>query len=395
MTSTRTANGYAYNIVKDAFGGTFIMDSDETKTFAYIPPRQTQTNVEFKDDYVEGDVVEVQSALEGTLVCVFWNPDISRWEVSTRNGVGCSYSFTRPISKDQPVKTFREMIVDVFRLRLYMQYKAESDDVRTLEDAFTLNELPKDLCYTCVLQHPDNHIVYPSIPYVFYLKIVGVHRGTESIPRGEWGAACSVFDCNRLRVESLSKTAELSSFQSELFKSYEELTEEQTKELQFDSSDLANTESAFYPPAWILKNTRTGHVCEIANPFYEAAKAKRNMQPNTRFLYLTLLKDGHEKVEDYVNTFPKYRNEFSTFAKEYAELADGIYNTYVQYYILKKREKSYPKQHFVNAARLHHNVYLPSIADASGKKPSINLATVYKYLEGLSATKLFYYSTYV
>jgi len=394
----RTYRSTDYRITAYDRGYSLITDASYSRVFAYIPPRQTQAKADFVADFEEGDEVEVIPAIEGTLVGIFWNPDIERWEVCTRNGVGGEYAFARPTEKGETAITFREMVLESLRIQMAVGGQARAEDIVDLDDAFILEALSRKCCYTCILQHPENHLVYPSIPFVSFLKLVGIYEIVQpeegesagkaiinEVPKESvrWNFAYTVFDREYDDEITLTSAVELEEFQQERF---QEFAQAKNAGLDICSSDLSDTESVYHPPAWILTNQRTGHTCEIVNPFYEAAKEKRNMQPNMRFLYLDLLKKG--EVESYLAAFSCYKRLFSEFAEEYAAFVQSIYEVYVNYYILKQRGIEYPKKFFVHAARLHHNVYLPSIGLHERKK--ITIPVVKTYLSELSATKLFH-----
>ena len=399
--SDRTYRSTAYKITAYDRGYSLITDANYSRVFAYIPPRQTQTREDFLADFAEGDTVEAVPSIEGTLIGLFWNPDIERWELCTRNGVGCEYSFERPTEKGETATTFREMVLESFRIQMTIDKQARPEDIVELDDVFILEALSRKCCYTCILQHPANHLVYPPTPFAAFIKLVGIYEIVQpnegeslgktiinEVPTNSarWNFAHTVFDCNDEVPENLTSAAELEEYQKERFQEFERAKEQG---LQICSDDLSDSESVYYPPAWILTNPRTGHTCEIQNPFYEAAKVKRNMQPNMRFLYLDLLKK--DEVKSYLEAFPKYRRQFSTFEEEYEALIKNVYEVYVKYYILKHRDIEYPKKFFVHAARLHHNVFLPSVA--ANKRRKITADSVRTYLGELSAAKLFYYLT--
>lgn len=397
----RNYRNTGYKITAYDRGYSLITNAEYSRVFAYIPPRQTRPKADFVSDFLEGDTVEAVPSIEGTLIGIFWNSDVERWEICTRNGVGCEYSFERPTEKGKKATTFREMVVDSLRVRMSIDGKARPDDIVELDDVFILDALSRKCCYTCILQHWANHLVYPPPQYVVFLKLVGIYEIEQSedgegaskaivneVPKDSslWNFAHTVFDRNDDNLETLNTATELEEFQRERFQEFERAKEDG---LEICGRDLSDSESAYYPPAWILTNRRTGHTCEVANPFYEAAKAKRNMQPNMRFLYLDLFKKG-EGIS-YIAAFPKYRSLFSTFADEYETFIKNVHEVYVKYYILKQREIEYPKKFFVHAARLHHNVFLPSVA--TSQKQKITADSVRAYLGDLSATKLFYYLT--
>jgi hypothetical protein len=154
------------------------------------------------------------------------------------------------------------------------------------------------------------------------------------------------------------------------------------------STDLMewNKDSIYFPPAWILTNLRTGHRTEIANPFYERAKDLRNIQPNLMYLYLHLRRNN--TINGYLTTFPVYYEKFVMLEREYENFITEVHNAYVKFYILKIRDNTIPKKYFVHAARIHHDIYLPSISTVRIK---ITRSVVNVYFIHFSIAKVIYF----
>ena len=165
---SRVSRNYEYNLLSFSqtnecceYNYTVICDPSHKHIFAYVPPRQTATAEQFVQNFVEGDCVEIQDAVEGTLITFFWNEFIGEWDICTRNGVGGDYSFVRPVMSllcpAEPAivspKSYREMVFDC------LQVKRDSVN-NNFTNIAAFSELEKRLTYTCILQHTDNHIVY-------------------------------------------------------------------------------------------------------------------------------------------------------------------------------------------------------------------------------------------
>lgn len=396
-----TATAAAENNGPSAFS--ILTNPDRTRVFAYMAPRQTQTVKEFFDSYVEGQPVGISEAVEGTMITFFWNPEIDEWDICTRNSVGGNYSYLQHIrlldddgdSYPNPnstiaQKTFLQLLLDAFRMRLCTFVEGQTPpEIRDLADVVLLHNLPKEYCYTCILQHPENHIVYDLLRFTMRLYPVSIYKTTDGIIREVreeddaqlWLTANSVFD-PRIQMERRVETA-LALNDSEPFKHAFESAEY----VEITHSNVNTQDSAFYPPAWILTNQITGHRVEIPNRHYQRAKELRNLQPNMRYLWLDIRRKN--QIEQYVAAFPRYRPMFAKFREEYDRFVGKVYDAYVGYYILKRREPIIPKKYFVHAARIHHNVYLPSIA--SGQKSPVRLHTVQHYFDQFTASKMFYY----
>jgi len=403
-----------------------VVNPDRTRVFSYMASRQTTTVEKFvaafneEDEAEEGhNTIKISEAVEGTMITFFWNPEIDQWDICTRNGVGGNYSYLQPIRSlddsadggEQTIsqKSFLQMVVDVFRMKLWLGSNefAIPHKIDDLSDIPTLNSLPKEYCYTCILQHPDNHIVYDILRFTFRLNVVAIYKmvgdGTEvqeiraETDIGLWEYANGVFD-PYIQMEScvsssdeLQNSAPLShmrDFQSLSLTSSGTYTPTQTvDEFALTHCNINKNDSVFYPPAWILTNQQTGHRVEIPNLHYQRAKELRNMQPNIRYLWFVLRRN--KQIEQYLAAFPRYNTLFAQFQRDYDRFVGKVYDAYVGFYILKERLQIIPKKYFVHAAKIHHNLYLPSIA--AGHKTPIRLHTVQHYFDQFKASKMFYY----
>jgi hypothetical protein len=480
---TRDSRGYKYNILQykrqtsedKSEKYTVLTNTDQTKVFAYMAPRETATFNTLKfEDYKESDIIEVKDSIEGTMITFFWNDETDEWNICTRNGVGGDYSFAKnyeyredihntnkehfshetddcasglysaslgtsylssnPFSEaraknarrncQKPPVTFREMVVDTFRIAMITDRIIRPEDVRDLNDVILLDELSKTHCYTCILQHYTNHIVYSGTPFHSFLKLVSIYE-TGSMPPlvpydsdvtyrdcvreldnpydtcypnlyllkskedGDddiWQKAYRVFSAPRKNIYHIKTIDDLHSFKKSVFETYiETMIINGGKVCSIDISE--NDESVYYPPAWILTNVRSGQRSEVKNPFYEMAKKLRNMQPNMRYQYL-YLRDCH-LVDYYLLAFPQYKTEFAEFEKEYEQFVTEVHNAYVKFYIKKERDQLIPKCYFVHAARIHHNIYLQQ----THTRQKVTRETVKLYFEFITPTKMFYLLT--
>jgi len=386
---SRKVLDYDYTVLQFSFNGekfTLLTDKDRQTAFAYMPPRQTANIAMLSGD---GDV-EVAEAIEGTMITFFWNKCVGNWEICTRNGVGCNYSFMR----DPPLKTFREMVLDVFRAR-----RPPGTIIADLSDVEELSELNTDYCYTCILQHPENHIIYSrSLPSLHLVAVydtfampplVDEHAETplinafiEEVPVMKTRAFSHANENGKIRTAD-----KIAEFKEQIDANFATHMRTEGK-LDIYAADIDESpESLYYPPAWIVTNRQTGTRCEIANPHYELTKALRNLQPNMRYQYLCLKQLGIEGM--YLNAFPQYMRDFQKLSCDYDMFITGVYNAYVKFYIKKERENVIPKKFFVHAAGIHHGVYL---SPENGRR-KITRETVIKYFAAVPPSKMLYHLT--
>lgn len=443
----RESRGYKYSILKyqiqikeTIFGEktpdyssqeeyAVLTDDTHSKIFAYMAPRQTSGFFfdELSNQSTQQHTIEVKESIEGTMITVFWNDDTNEWNICSRNGVGCDYSFIRPLNRtDPPNKTFRQMFIDAFD-------SPDGDQLNELDAVSILNDLSKSHCYTCMLQHPENHIVYSAeAGYGPHLNLVAIYELNAMPPlvsivsdefidgcvrelanpertqtyllesktdedAGIWKQAHRIFgkqsrgnplirSCFVGEIDHLRSNEDVQDFKNRVF---EKMTYYWSMPDQILSSDLIfGSNSAYFPPAWILTNTTTGHTCEIANPLYEMAKKLRSFQPNIRFQYLYLRQNG--MVDTYLQTFPQYGEIFKTLETEYDNFVTEVYNAYVKFYIMNIRDGGIPKNRFIHAAKIHHNVYR---AQPESIRRKMTRQDIECYFASIEPSKMFYYLT--
>lgn len=410
---TAISRNYEYNVLSfknsasDAYS--VVTNTDKTRVFAYMAPRQTQTVEDFKQDYVQGQQVEIVEALEGTMITFFFNSEIGEWDICTRNGVGGNYSYlqqVKPIYSEQGwgdynnlpnlSKTFLQKTLDVFRLDLFVREQKSPDQTKDLSDVEALKTLSPDYCYTCILQHPDNHIVYEIGRFNDRLYLVSIYKieqaesvtievkeTTEITDPEVWESAGKIFYAKCQTVDKVDTTDALLSS-----KPFNHVSDQEPLP-SITSQALNHPYSAFRPPSWILVNKATGQRTEVPNAHYQRAKELRNMQPNLRYMWLQVSRKGD--LIRYLSAFPQYRTWFERFQLEYDRFVSQVYNAYVSFYILKHRDGAIPKKYFVHAAKIHHYMYLPSVA--SGQKRNIRLTAVFDYFDKFTASQMFYFLT--
>lgn len=391
----RSSRGYEYDVLtfaspcgseQETF--TVLTNLEKTKIFAYTPPRQTVSIESFRESYLDGEMVEVKHAIEGTMLTLFWNDDVNAWELCSRNGVGCDYAFLRPIQHlDASLELFRPR---TFRRMVFDALCGNRSTIEDLSEIENLQHLDKTHCYNFILRHHENHLVY-EVPLGYaFANLVSIHKFERDTESGD----ITVTKTNDpVLLENASKVFITSPLKTEYVCSAEYLENMLTtpiaSETRILDEDIVNTESIYYPPAWILTNPRTGDTVEVKNPNYERALALRNIQPNLRYQWIDLHKNM--KIIDYVEAFPRYYGIFSQFYDEYNHFIGEVYNAYVKFYILKQKEPKLPKKYFFHAARIHHTIYLPSVM--SNEREKIHISTVKTYFENMSTSKMFYYLT--
>lgn len=327
-----------------------IIINSANQVVSFAPPKSYHADVFIKKYNQKTLSIRAEEFIEGTMINVFFDPTIGvtgSWEISTRNTVGATSSFF----KSPNSKTFRQMFMEA-----------------ASECKLDINKLETELCYSFVLQHPENRIVVPFSKPQLYL--VGVYR-INNTP-----------DC--VLIESFD-TYEYRQFFSELgtsvkfpqiydFNKYSELIEKYSS--MNTSYDIVGV---------IIHNKETGERTKIRNPVYEQVRNLRGNQPKLQYQYLCLRSQG--KVRDFLKFYPENKSQFSRFRDQLHLFTNTLYSNYVSCYI--KKEK--PLIDFSQQYRTHmfniHQFYMNQLRE---KKLFINSTIVQKYVNELHPSLLMY-----
>jgi hypothetical protein len=259
---------------------------------------------------------------------------------------------------EQP--TFRKMFLEALGGH-------EQNDINDLE---CLQDLSKEFCYNFVLQHPANHIVLRIISPLLYL--VSVYHLHENV-------------ATEIPINVYEKWECFSGEQIQFPRRFEEESDYDQLEAKYCSVN-----SPYNKVGLMFTNIKTGMRAALENPTYKEVKELRGNNPNLQYQYLCLLRIG--KVMDFLLYFPQYKPIFYRFYKEYQEFITNVHQSYISYYI-RKSGQTISKKYFPLIYKLHHEVYLPSLAEGK-EKIIMRRGEIGKQLGQLLPSELIYYLNY-
>ncbi len=315
----------------------------------FAPPKSIPSDTFIKMNPEKTEHLIAQEFVEGTMVNAFWDPSIGLtggWEISTRNTVGATSSFFKGANQ----KTFRTMFLEAMN-----------------EINLSLDSLNKDLCYSFVLQHPDNRIVVPFkkpdlyLVALYNIRIVDGNIMVLSYPMSDlknynWGSAAikfpAVYEWN----------------------TYTDLIEK-----------YASMNTSYSVMGVVVYNNLTGERMKIRNPVYEQVRNLRGNQPKLQYQYLCLRKEG--KVSDFLKFYPENKKDFSSFRDQVHLFTSTLFANYMSCYI--KKEK--PLKEFSEQYRTHmfniHKIFMDELRE---KKMFVTNTTVINYVNNLHPSLLMY-----
>jgi hypothetical protein len=315
----------------------------------FAPPKSIPSDSFIKMYPDKSEHLVAQEFIEGTMINAFWDPSVGltgSWEISTRNTVGATSSFFKGSNQ----KTFRTMFLEAMTAI-----------------NLSLDSLNKDLCYSFVLQHPDNRIVVPFknpdlyLVAVYHIKIVDGNWTALSYPMSDlknynWGPAAIKFP------------------QEYTWNTYTELIEK-----------YASMNTSYSVMGVVVYNNLTGERMKIRNPVYEQVRSLRGNQPKLQYQYLSLRKEG--KVADFLKFYPENKKEFSSFRDQVHLFTSTLFANYIACYV--KKEK--PLKEFSDQYRTHmFNIHKIFMDDLREKKMFVTNTTVINYVNNLHPSLLMY-----
>lgn len=329
-----------------------IIINNNNKVVGFAPPKSIPSDEFIKKYNEQSDGIVAEEFVEGTMINVFWDDSIGLtggWEIATRNTVGATSSFY----KGARAKTFRDMFLEAAK-----------------EANLKFDNLIKTICYSFVLQHPENRIVVPFKKPQLYL--VGTYRITNE----ENSVYVEVFDYKQANknfpftlVGADIKIPEVYTFEK-----YSDLIEK-----------YGSMNTPYDVVGVVIHNTTTGERTKIRNPVYEQVRNLRGNQPKLQYQYLCLRREG--KVGDFLKFYPENKKDFSSFRDQIHLFTDTLFSNYVSCYIKKER----PLKEFSDQFRTHmFNIHQKYLNELREKKHFITNTVVIKYVNELHPSLLMY-----
>lgn len=342
------------NIAKSGLFRSVVLRDDNVLSFA--PPKSMYSGdfmKKYPHPYKNHKNIVAEEFIEGTMINVFFDEKIGDdgdWEISTRSNVGARTTFYRDgeVNHEQ---TFR-----------YMFLEAAS------KANLCFDSLPKEYCYSFVLQHPRNRIVVPIREPLIYL------------------VACYKIDNDRKTVTEIGREEQISMMEKTMvcfagrfsFDSYDELR-----------SNWASDNTEYKTMGVVLKNIETGERSKIRNPTYECIRKLKGNQPKLQYQYLTLRKDGN--VSKYLNYFPETSESFSVFREQIHRFTTQLHTNYIMCYVKKAKPLIEYPSHFRTHMFNLHKQYLDHLRE---KKDKVTKARVVEYVNDLHPSKLMFSLNY-
>ena len=318
----------------------------------------------------DNENIEISQLVEGTMINMFYNHNNSKWIISTRGAIGGQYFYFRNQYYQDKYNQSRQIsFYDMFMEAL------QAGENEELNDLTIMKLFDKQHTYSFVLQHQDNHIVIPIDRPKLYL--VAIHKmGIEnSIP------VCRSVNKSHFKdfafVNVLSGIIDIPELYTDS-NSYHEAIEKHSS-IQATPNDIG---IVFY-------HKKMGVRSKVLCDRYETMKTLRGNNPNIQFQYISLRRTN--KVNNFLNYFPRYKKLFYTFYTQYRVFMKNVHNSYINCYI-KKTGNRISNKYMPHIYRIHQECFVPYML--KGEKKVIKIDDIYKYFDTRNVGEILYAINY-
>jgi len=306
------------------------------KVVSFAPPKSISSYLFIAQYPEKTEYIVAEEFVEGTMINVFWDESINlagAWEIATRNTIGGDTSFYNAYANNannanntnntnNQSKTFRTMFL-------------EAAYVNNLD----LNTLNKNICYSFVLQHPDNRIVKsfnkPSLYLVEAYEICNTENGIVNV---------SLIDLSVIKMALYLKHTTIQ---------YPEIYTDWSNYIDLKYK-YASMNTPYDIQGVVFRNKLTKERSKMRNPVYEYVRSLRGNQPKLQYQYLCLRQQG--SVSNYLTFFPENKKDFAFFRDSLHAFTMALFKNYLACYIYKDIPlKDFPDQYRTHMFNLHQH----------------------------------------
>jgi hypothetical protein len=362
-----------------------VVVNEDGKIVCYSPPKSLYITDDLERHFDANNIMtELSEAntnewyaeefVEGTMINLFYSqgPTGEAWEIATKNTIGGNALFYSPKNPKEEIEiresdTFRNMFFDT-----------------CTKIGFEYENLPKDVVYSFVLQHPKNRIVLPITEASIYLiavyRVVNTDDGKlEIIQHSRDGFLKNIMKCDKIKTPktlSLNEGGGTGTGTDYTFKNFKK--------------EYASMNSAYNMMGVMFYNMITGQRMKLRNPMYEMVKNVRGSEQKIQLQYLTLRHGG--RVADYLKDFPEYKSVFSYHRSQVHSFTRNLHQNYLDCFVFKKKPfAEYPPQYKKHMFVLNKK-YIEELRE---NKNSVTFNYVVEFINRLDPGSLLFSLNYV
>lgn len=338
-----------------------------------VSPSKSMQYSSFTSSYPIGQSIVSEELVEGTMINLFFDPVldkngfvskdengnyVGKPEIATRSTVGGNVSFYQ----DDAAPSFRRMFLEACN-----EIDMDLDDLKLVKDGACI-------CYSFVLQHPNNRIVKPiKRPNLYLVDAYEIRRDDEpEPPLTRYKVTKLDYTNDKVKDELGLTKCNLSYPEQYTYSNYEAAKKEQ--------SDMSVEYSV---PGVVFRDINSGDRCKYRNKAYEEVRFLRGNQPRLQYQYLVLRQKGD--VKDFLKYYPEKAKECDNYRHLVHNFTRSLHTNYRACYV----EKQKPLIEFPENHRTHmYNLHQKYINEYREKKGYIGMPAVIKYVNEMPVSHL-------
>jgi hypothetical protein len=332
-----------------------------------------------------GGHLTAEEIVEGIMVNLFWHAD--KWYIATKSCVGeVSYDHIVEAQAEAAIAAGSASAEAVASTTTFQKLGVQEVLRRRICEVLSLlpgglESVPKQYCYSLVVQHPKNQIVNViTVPKLYLVAVYNVTANdadadAEAQAKAKAGAGSGV---NVVRIDR-------DIFSSNFGGSVSHMPVGLSCIAGAGEDDGANEATATFTPHTVQDYCRmyasaetrsvslpgvvfvdkdTGFCYKKRNPKYESVKKRKGMEQKLMAQYLQLRKD--RGIDEYLKYHPQHSRAFHQFRDLLHDYTQRLYDAYIAHYVKKdaKPLKEYDRELKTHMYKLHNDVYLATMKDA-------------------------------
>ena len=274
----------------------------DDKLLCFSPPKSIMGN--FNKTQLDDSRHRFEEFIDGTMINIFWDND---WIISTRSIVGANNRFfTSGFHSTQ--ETFNWMFTDT----LYQKENPKEPTINSNSPRYIdwkqsdfykhLQQQDKNMCFSFVMQHPNNRIVVPiSEPNIYLVAVYKIMNDIEMI------------------VDTLCVNNTVG-----IFPEYVKVPTKYSYNKGVSIINNINSKYGFKYKGIIIVDNVIGSRGKIINPEYKRINQLKNNQANLKIQYYDLVK--RSQIKYYLKYFPEYKQYFDKYTEQYETFLDNMFN---------------------------------------------------------------------
>jgi hypothetical protein len=352
------------------------------------PPKMLKLTEEMKSWPVNSECghLSAEELVEGMMVNLFYYKGTEKWYVSTKSSVGeVSFDHIHEAAAASAA-TVEGSTVEGGKLNIQEVLRRRICDILSVLPG-GLEIIPKQYCYSFVLQHPKNQIV--NVITVPKLYLVAVYEIVHPESADTATATATTVGVSAIRLErdifSSSFGGTVSHMPSELTCVADETDAITTHTVDDYCRMYGSTETRSVSlPGVVFQDRDTGFCYKQRNPKYESVKKRKGVEQKLMAQYLQLRKD--RAIDEYLKYHPQHSRVFNTFRERLHEYTMRLYDAYIEHYVKKnaKSLKEYDRELKTHMYKLHYDVFLATMKEAG---TFVTKHTVINYVNQLAAAQ--------